>query len=130
MAFDRAEALRTLAGETFDVLVVGGGITGAGVAVDAASRGFKTALIDKGDFASGTSSKSSKLVHGGIRYLEMFEFGLVFEASQERRVLWNIAPNLATPLPFLFPVYRDARFPAWMINTGLWMYDALALFRN
>lgn len=116
--------------DQFDILVVGGGITGAGIARDAAMRGFKTALIDKGDFASGTSSKSSKLVHGGIRYLEQFEFGLVFEASQERRVLWNIIPNLATPLPFLFPVYRDARFPGWMINIGLWMYDALSLFRN
>lgn len=116
--------------EPFDILVIGGGITGAGIARDAAMRGFKTALIDKGDFASGTSSKSSKLVHGGVRYLEMFEFGLVFEASRERRTLWNIAPNLATPLPFLFPVYRDGRWPAWMINLGLWMYDGLALFRN
>jgi len=116
--------------EQFDILVVGGGITGAGIARDAAMRGFKTALIDKGDWASGTSSKSSKLVHGGVRYLEMFEFGLVFEASRERRTLWNIAPHLATPLPFLFPVYRDGRWPGWMINLGLWMYDALALFRN
>ena len=116
--------------EQLDILVVGGGITGAGIARDAAMRGYQVALIDKGDFASGTSSKSSKLVHGGVRYLEMFEFGLVFEASRERRTLWNIAPNLATPLPFLFPVYRDARWPGWMINIGLWMYDGLALFRN
>jgi len=116
--------------EPFDVLVVGGGITGAGIARDAAMRGFKTALIDKGDFASGTSSKSSRLVHGGIRYLEMFEFGLVFEASRERRILWKIIPHLATPLPFLFPVYRDTAWHPWVINLGLWMYDALALFRN
>ncbi|MBI5035102.1 MAG: glycerol-3-phosphate dehydrogenase/oxidase [Chloroflexi bacterium] len=116
--------------QQFDILVVGGGITGAGIARDAAMRGFKMALIDKGDFASGTSSKSSRLVHGGVRYLEMFEFGLVFEASRERRVLWNTIPNLARPLPFIFPVYRDARFPGWMINSGLWLYDALALFRN
>ncbi len=114
----------------FDILVVGGGITGAGIARDAALRGFKTALIDKGDFASGTSSKSSKLIHGGVRYLESFEFGLVFEASRERRVLWNIAPGLARPLPFLFPAYRDSKLRGWMINLGLWMYDALALFRN
>lgn len=114
----------------FDILVVGGGITGAGIARDAAMRGYKVALIDKGDFASGTSSKSSKLVHGGIRYLELFEFGLVFEASRERRTLWNIAPDLVRPLPFLFPVYRDARWPAWMIDAGLWMYDGLSLFRN
>ena len=116
--------------EPFDILVVGGGITGAGIARDAMMRGFKTALIDKGDFASGTSSKSSKLVHGGVRYLETFEFGLVFEASRERRVLWNIAPDLAKPLPFLFPVYRDSKLRGWMINLGLWAYDALALFRN
>jgi glycerol-3-phosphate dehydrogenase len=116
--------------QQFDILVVGGGITGAGIARDAAMRGFKTALIDKGDFASGTSSKSSRLVHGGIRYLEMFQFGLVFEASRERRVLWNIIPHLATPLPFLFPVYRDTTWHPQVINLGLWMYDALALFRN
>lgn len=116
--------------EQFDVLVVGGGITGAGIARDAAMRGFKTVLIDKGDFASGTSSKSSRLVHGGVRYLEMFEFGLVFEASRERLILWNIIPHLATPLPFLFPVYRDTTWHPWVINLGLWMYDALALFRN
>lgn len=116
--------------EPFDILIVGGGITGAGIARDAAMRGLKTALIDKGDFASGTSSKSSKLVHGGVRYLETFEFGLVFEASRERRVLWNIAPHLVRPLPFLFPVYRDAKLRAWMIRLGLWTYDALALFRN
>ncbi|MGE5263918.1 MAG: glycerol-3-phosphate dehydrogenase/oxidase, partial [Acidobacteriota bacterium] len=116
--------------DPFDILVVGGGITGAGIARDAALRGYKVALVDKGDFASGTSSKSSKLVHGGIRYLELFEFGLVFEASRERRTLWNIAPDLVRPLPFLFPVYRDARWPAWMIDAGLWMYDGLSLFRN
>ncbi len=116
--------------EPFDVLVVGGGITGAGIARDAVMRGFRIALIDKGDFASGTSSKSSRLVHGGIRYLAMFEFGLVFEASRERRILWNIIPHLATPLPFLFPVYRDTAWHPWVINLGLWMYDALALFRN
>src|SRR5512141_1375317 len=97
--------------EQFDLLVIGGGITGAGIARDAALRGLKTALVDKGDFASGTSSKSSKLVHGGVRYLELFEFGLVFEASRERRTLWEIAPDLVRPLPFLFPVYKDARWP-------------------
>ena len=116
--------------DAYDILIVGGGITGAGIARDASMRGYKVALIDKGDFASGTSSKSSKLVHGGVRYLELFEFSLVFEASRERRTLWQIAPHLAKPLPFLFPVYRDARWPAWMINMGLWMYDALSLFRN
>ena len=116
--------------DAFDILVIGGGITGAGIARDAAMRGYATALIEKGDFASGTSSKSTKLVHGGVRYLEMFQFGLVFEASRERKVLWKIAPHLARPIPFLFPAYRDSRWPAWMINAGLWMYDALSLYRN
>ncbi len=126
----RESNLQRFQQEPFDILIVGGGITGAGIARDAAMRGYSVALIDKGDFASGTSSKSSKLVHGGVRYLELFEFGLVFEASRERRTLWQIAPHLVRPLPFLFPVYRDARWPAWMINLGLWMYDGLALFRN
>jgi glycerol-3-phosphate dehydrogenase len=126
----RLANLGRLSQDLFDILIVGGGITGGSIARDAAMRGYKVALIDKGDFASGTSSKSSKLVHGGVRYLEMFEFGLVFEASRERRTLWQIAPHLVQPLPFLFPVYRDARWPAWMIDIGLWMYDALALFRN
>jgi glycerol-3-phosphate dehydrogenase len=129
-AHTRRSNLQHLDKDLYDLLVVGGGITGAGIARDAAMRGYKTALVDKGDFACGTSSKSSRLVHGGIRYLELFEFGLVFEASRERRTLWTIAPHLVRPLPFLFPVYRDARWPAWMINIGLWMYDALALFRN
>ncbi|HEX7586968.1 MAG TPA: glycerol-3-phosphate dehydrogenase, partial [Anaerolineae bacterium] len=126
----RLANLKQLKTDLYDILIVGGGITGAGIARDAAMRGYKVALIDKGDFASGTSSKSSKLVHGGIRYLELFEFGLVFEASRERRTLWQIAPHLVRPLPFLFPVYRDARWPGWMIDMGLWMYDGLALFRN
>ncbi len=126
----RLANLQQLRQDVYDILIVGGGITGAGIARDAAMRGYKVALIDKGDFASGTSSKSSKLVHGGVRYLELFEFGLVFEASRERRTLWQIAPHLVQPLPFLFPVYRDARWPAWMIDIGLWMYDGLALFRN
>ncbi len=126
----RLANLQQLKQDLYDILIVGGGITGAGIARDAAMRGYKTALVDKGDFASGTSSKSSRLVHGGVRYLEQFEFGLVFEASRERRTLWQIAPHLVRPLPFLFPVYRDARWPSWMINLGLWMYDALSLFRN
>ncbi len=129
-AHTRAANIHKLGTEPFDILIVGGGITGAGIARDAAMRGFKTALVDKGDFASGTSSKSSKLVHGGVRYMEQFEFGLVAEASRERRVLYKIAPHLVHPLPFVFPVYRDAKFPKWMIDVGMWMYDGLALFRN
>ena len=113
-----------------DLLVIGGGITGAGVARDAAMRGLKVALVDKGDFAAGTSSRSSRLVHGGLRYLELYDFRLVFEASRERRILLNIAPHLVWPRSFLFPVFRGARVPAWKLRAGLWLYDALALFRN
>src|SRR5256886_6087311 len=113
-----------------DGLIVGGGITEAGIARDAASRGFRTALIDKADFGAGTSSHSSRLIHGGLRYLEQGAFRLVFEASRERRVLLTIAPHLVRPLAFLFPVYRGARVPAWRLRAGLWLYDLLAAFRN
>src|SRR5947207_7153987 len=113
-----------------DVLIIGGGITGAGIARDAALRGYRTALIDKADFGAGTSSHSSRLIHGGIRYLEQYAFHLVFEASRERRVLLRIAPHLVRPLPFLFPVYRGARVPAWKLRAGMWLYDLLSAFRN
>src|SRR5216117_3860637 len=119
-----------MAAEPVDVLVIGGGITGAGIARDAALRGFRTALVDKGDFGGGTSSHSSRLIHGGIRYLEQLDFGLVFEASHERHVLLRIAPHLVRPLPFLFPVYRGARVPGWKLVAGMWLYDLLAAFRN
>jgi len=116
--------------EPVDVLVVGGGITGAGIARDAALRGFRTAVVDKGDFAGGTSSRSSRLVHGGLRYLEQYDFGLVRQASRERRVLLTIAPHLVHPLPFVLPAYRGARVPAWRLRCGLWLYDLLAGFHN
>jgi glycerol-3-phosphate dehydrogenase len=126
----RAAALAAMASEPVDLLVLGGGITGAGIARDAAMRGLRTALVDKGDFGSATSSRSSRLIHGGLRYLEQGELGLVFEATHERRVLLRIAPQLVRPLPFLFPVYRGARVPAWKLRAGMWLYDALAAFRN
>jgi glycerol-3-phosphate dehydrogenase len=110
----------------FDLLVLGGGITGAGVALDAALRGLRVALIDKGDFASGTSSISSKLVHGGLRYLEHGELGLVREALHERARLLHNAPHLVRPLRFLLPFYRPARVPAWKWRAGLLLYDVLA----
>src|SRR2546425_7101192 len=119
-----------MAAEPVDVLVIGGGITGAGIARDAALRGFRTALVDKGDFGGGTSSLSSRLIHGGIRYLEQYQVRLVLEASRERRVLLRIAPHLVRPLPFLFPVYRGARVPAWQLRAGMWLYDLLAAFHN
>ena len=114
---------------TYDVVVIGGGITGAGIARDAALRGLKVALFEKGDYASGTSSKSSKLVHGGLRYLEHGEIGLVFESVSERRVQTRVAPHLVRPLPFLIPIYKGAKPGLEMMNVGLWIYDSLALFR-
>jgi glycerol-3-phosphate dehydrogenase len=104
-AFDRQVGLARMAGEEFDVLVVGGGVTGAGVALDAAARGLRTALVERADFASGTSSKSSKLVHGGLRYLQQREFGLVHESLSERHRLLRNAPHLVTPLAFLIPLF-------------------------
>ncbi|HMF03311.1 MAG TPA: glycerol-3-phosphate dehydrogenase/oxidase [Acidimicrobiia bacterium] len=125
--FDRAGALQRLAGEQFDVLVVGGGITGAGVALDAATRGLRTALVERGDFASGTSSKSSKLVHGGLRYLQQREVGLVYEGLAERQIALRNAPHLVRVLPFLIPVLtRDgviSRRLARALGGALWMYD-------
>lgn len=126
----RAKALRAIAAPEFDVIVVGGGIVGAGVARDAARRGFRTALIERDDFASGTSSRSSRLVHGGVRYLEHGWFHLVFEASRERRRLLDNAPHLVRPLRFTWPVYDHQRIARWELGAGLLMYDVLALYRN
>jgi glycerol-3-phosphate dehydrogenase len=128
VSFERAEALARLASEPFDVLVVGGGITGTGVALDAATRGLRTALVERGDFSSGTSSKSSKLVHGGLRYLQQKEVRLVYEALAERQVLRKTAPHLVRVMPFLLPVFtKDGLLPrplARALGTLMWMYDA------
>ncbi len=126
----REQRWQRLESETFDVLVIGGGITGAGAVRDAALRGLKVALIEAVDFAYGTSSRSSKLVHGGLRYLEHGEFSLVFEAVSERRVLQNIAPHLVNPLGFLFPIYASSKRGVKTIRVGLWLYDGLSLFRS
>src|SRR5438034_10497451 len=120
--------LDALTRETFDLLILGGGITGAGVAFDAATRGWRVALIDKGDFASGTSSVSSKLVHGGLRYLEHGHFHLVYEALHERHLLLANAPHLVQPLRFVIPFYKGSRMPAWTLRVGLTLYDLLAGF--
>ena len=119
----------SLGHDDFDLVVLGGGITGAGIARDAALRGLKVALFEKNDFGSGTSSKSSKLIHGGLRYLENGEIGLVFESVSERRVQSLMAPHLVRPLPFLVPIYEDNRVGLETMNLGLWIYDTLALFR-
>lgn len=125
---DRSRAIQLMGTNVFDLAIVGGGINGAGVARDAASRGLKVAVIEARDFASGTSSRSSKLIHGGIRYLENLEFGLVFEALTERQKLFDMAPHLVHPLRFVLPVYSGGRVPAWKMGLGLWVYDALSLF--
>jgi len=114
----------------FDLLVLGGGITGAGVALDAVLRGLRVALIDKGDFASGTSSRSSKLVHGGLRYLEHRDFHLVYEALHERGRLLDNAPHLVHPLRFVLPFYEGARVRSWKFRVGLILYDLLAGTHN
>ncbi|HEX8823534.1 MAG TPA: glycerol-3-phosphate dehydrogenase/oxidase, partial [Archangium sp.] len=126
----RAERLLALSSQVFDLLVIGGGVTGCGIARDAALRGLKVALVEREDFASGTSSRSSRLIHGGIRYLEHGHLGLVFESSIERARLLRLAPHLVRPLPFVWPVYKGARIPRWKLSAGLMLYDALALFRN
>jgi glycerol-3-phosphate dehydrogenase len=119
-----------LAEGTFDLLILGGGITGAGVALDAVLRGLRVALIDKGDFASGTSSASSKLVHGGLRYLEHGDFRLVYEALHERGRLLRNAPHLVRSLRFILPFYDGARVPSWKFRVGIFLYDLLAGAHN
>ncbi|MDP1820644.1 MAG: glycerol-3-phosphate dehydrogenase/oxidase [Acidimicrobiales bacterium] len=125
--FDRARSLQALGATTFDVLVVGGGITGAGVALDAASRGLRTALVERDDFASGTSSRSSKLVHGGLRYLQNGDVRLVYEALRERQRLRHNAPHLVRLLPFLIPLFsKDGLIHpkvARALGSAMWMYD-------
>lgn len=127
MGFDRAAALRRLADEHFDVLVIGGGITGAGVALDAVTRGLRTALVERDDLASGTSSKSSKLVHGGLRYLQQGELRLVYEALAERQRLRHSAPHLVKLLPFLIPIMGKGGLLnpklARAMSSALWLYD-------
>lgn len=126
----RDRVRRRLRLEAFDVAVIGGGITGAGIARDAALRGLRVALLEARDFASGTSSRSSRLVHGGVRYLEHGHLRLVFESSRERRTLLRIAPHLVQPLAFTWPVYRGARVSRSRLSLGLGLYDVLSMFRN
>jgi glycerol-3-phosphate dehydrogenase len=123
-----ADALEALAADSFDVVVVGGGITGAGVAFDAAARGFSVALVEKADFASGTSSRSSKLVHGGLRYLQNFDLGLVREALLERQLMVALAPHLVRPLPLVVAAF-DGQRPDRLMGVGLNLYDVMAIER-
>jgi glycerol-3-phosphate dehydrogenase len=126
---DRGRAIQALAQEQFDVLVVGGGITGAGVALDAATRGYSVALLERADFASGTSSRSSKLVHGGLRYLQNFDLGLVREALLERQLMVALAPHLVHPLPLVVAAFEGAR-PDRLMGVGLNLYDVMSVDRD
>jgi glycerol-3-phosphate dehydrogenase len=126
---ERSQALAAQAAEEYDVVVVGGGITGAGVALDAAARGYSVALLERADFASGTSSRSSKLVHGGLRYLQNFDLGLVREALLERRLMVTLAPHLVRPLPLVVPAFDGAR-PDRLVGVGLNLYDVMSVERG
>ena len=123
-------AIDRLANETFDLLIIGGGVTGACVARDAAMRGLKVAVVEKNDFASATSAHNSKLVHGGLRYLRNFELGLVRESLKERRIWQRIAPHHVHPLPFLVPLYDAGAKARATLAAGLTLYDLLSFDRG
>jgi len=125
-AHQRPDTLSALAAQEFDLTIIGGGITGAGIALDAASRGLKVALIEKGDFASGTSSKSTKLIHGGLRYLKQFEIQLVREVGRERATVHRLAPHLVTSEKMLLPLIKEGTYGKTATSFGLWVYDILA----
>ncbi|MCM4163945.1 MULTISPECIES: glycerol-3-phosphate dehydrogenase/oxidase [unclassified Arenibacter] len=123
---DRKKTIHKLKEDTFDLVVIGGGITGGGIALDAASRGLKVALVEKNDFASGTSSKSTKLIHGGLRYLKQFDFWLVKEVGSERAIVHNLAPHLVLPEKMLLPLIENGSYGKWLTSIGLKVYDILA----
>ncbi|MRI01385.1 FAD-dependent oxidoreductase [Kriegella sp. EG-1] len=123
---NRAATIKKVADEEFDLVVIGGGITGGGIALDAASRGLKVALVEKGDFASGTSSKSTKLIHGGLRYLKQFDFWLVKEVGSERAIVHKLAPHLVIPEKMLLPLIENGSYGKWLASIGLKVYDILA----
>ena len=124
--FNRENTINELKSSEFDLLVVGGGITGAGIALDAASRGMKVALVEKNDFASGTSSKSTKLIHGGLRYLKQFDFWLVKEVGMERAIVHKLAPHLVVPEKMILPLVDGGTYGSWLTSVGLKVYDVLA----
>jgi len=124
--FNRKQITQELKSTEFDLLIIGGGITGAGIALDAASRGMKVALIEKNDFASGTSSKSTKLIHGGLRYLKQFDFWLVKEVGSERAIVHKLAPHLVVPEKMILPLIEGGTYGSWLTSIGLKVYDILA----
>lgn len=123
---DRDKTISKLSTEDYDLVVIGGGITGGGIALDAASRGMKVALVEKNDFASGTSSKSTKLIHGGLRYLKQFDFWLVKEVGSERAIVHKLAPHLVLPEKMLLPLIENGSYGKWLTSVGLKVYDILA----
>ena len=127
---DRVAAVEQLASREFDLLVIGGGIIGAGIAEAASAHGLAVALVDKGDFACATSTASSKLIHGGLRYLRLGDVGLVREAHHERRLLMHVvAPHLVRRLPFLFPLYENGPYRPWFVQSGILLYSTMARAR-
>lgn len=125
-AIVRTSTIESLKHQTFDLVVIGGGATGTGIALDAAERGLKIALVEKGDFASGTSSKSTKLIHGGLRYLKQLDIGLVRETGTERAIVHRLAPHLVLPEKMLMPLIENGTYGYWSTSFGLWVYDVLA----
>ena len=125
-SLDRSDGIRKLQQTKYDLIIVGGGITGAGIALDAASRGLKVALVEMQDFAAGTSSRSTKLVHGGLRYLKQFQIGVVAEVGKERAIVYENGPHVTTPEWMLLPIYKDGTFGKFSTSIGLRVYDFLA----
>ena len=126
----RKETIAKLQSEEWDLLVIGGGITGAGIAMDAATRGMKVALVEMQDFAAGTSSRSTKLIHGGLRYLKQLEFGIVREVGRERAILHRNAGHVVHPEQMLLPIVKGGTFSKFALRWGLWLYDRLAGVRK
>jgi len=123
---NRKETIKAIQEEVFDLLIIGGGITGAGIALDAASRGLKVLIVEQNDFASGTSSKSTKLIHGGLRYLKQFDFWLVKEVGSERAIIHKLAPHLVVPDKMILPIIENGTYGSWLTSIGLKIYDILA----
>src|SRR5690554_2873183 len=121
----RKDTLARLQAEEFDLLIIGGGITGAGIALDAANRGMRTALVEMQDFAAGTSSRSSKMIHGGLRYLKKFEVKLVSQVGRERAIVYENGPHVTTPEWMILPIYEGAEFGKFLTSVGLRVYDSL-----
>ena len=123
---NRAEHIAEISNSDYDLIIIGGGITGAGIALDATTRGLKTLVLEKQDFASGTSSKSTKLIHGGLRYLKQFEIALVREVGMERAVVHSLAPHLVRAEKMLLPLIKDGTYGKILTSLGLMVYDVLA----